>query len=104
MKYDITQPLVLFNGVSPTVGTSEAARPMTLRDALEFACVNASAELAKTGEQKLKFFTILERVHDAALDVELSAEDVALIKKSAGELYTIPMVGALYKALEGAQG
>ena len=104
MKYDVTQELMLFNGQTAKMNDGEVQRDMTLRDAIEIACLNAPNDIVKTGEQKHKLFQVLDRVHSAEDVTELSAEEVTLVKRVAGELFTVALVGAVYKALESAAG
>ena len=53
-----------------------------------------------SGEEKAKRFTLGMKIHSASEPVDVSAEDVALIKKLIGKVYTPLVVGRAYELLE----
>lgn len=100
MKFDMTQPLVGFNG--ETIKKSEEDdSPVTLGETLSMACVNANPQKHADGEAKLKIYRILQKVgiKDVA-EVELVAEEIILLKQLIGDMYGVAVVGAVYDILE----
>jgi len=97
MKYNMEEELVGFDGKPITEGEDDS--PVTLGKVLMMACVNANPQEHKTGEDKLKIYRLLQTVH-AGGDVELTAEEVALLKELVGVIYGVGMVGAVYDCLE----
>jgi len=53
-----------------------------------------------TGEEKLKRFALAKKVHDAPETVDLTAEDIVLIKDCVNKLYTTLIYARLVEALD----
>jgi hypothetical protein len=111
MKYDMNQPLVNYNGqlfTRPVIvdgqpvieGGKAKQEPLTLRNVLESACLNADPQQYNTGTQKMVVFNVLMKVHKADPIADLTAEDVAILKDLVGKQVTVAAVGVVYDALE----
>lgn len=104
MRYDLNQPLLNYNGqlfTRPVVVDGQTKQePLTLRDVLESACLNADPNQHSTGTQKMVIFNVLMKVHKADPVADLTAEDVALLKELVGKQITVAAVGMVYAALE----
>ena len=100
MNYDMQAPLTGFNG-DPIKKSEEDSSPVTLGETLTMACVNASPQKYADGDAKLKVYRVLQKigVKDAG-EVELEAEEVALIKDLIGDMYGVAVVGAVHDLLE----
>jgi len=100
MKFDMTQPLVGFNG-DPIKKSEDDDSPVTLGETLSMACVNASPQKHADGEAKLKIYRVLQKVGEKdAGEVELEAEEISLIKGLVGDMYGVAVVGSVYDLLE----
>jgi hypothetical protein len=102
MKYDVNKPLCNWRGDPLKMSDAKDAAQATLRDVLEFACVNAPADEFRNGKDKWEIHRLLQRVHDAKETVSLEAADVELLKKVVGLVLPVVAVGAVYEALESA--
>jgi hypothetical protein len=98
MKYNVDSPLVGFNG-NAIVQSEQDPSPITLKDTLMMACVNANLQKHSTGEEKLKIYRLLQALN-AGGQVELNAEQVTLLKNLVGDAYGPAVVGSVYDALE----
>lgn len=56
-------------------------------------------ENPETGREKLKKFKLAEKINDGG-EVELTAEDISLIKEKIGKTYATLIVGKSYELLE----
>ena len=101
MKYDLTTPLKSYDGKDIQTGET-AGEVATLRFVLERACINADAQKHAAPDQKYKIYKLLRRVHAADPELELSAEDLTLLKQLVGELFGVNVVGVVYDLLEQA--
>ena len=72
---------------------------------LRMACVNAllaplGQGKSESGMDKVKKYELAKRIY-AADEVELSAEDISLIKERVGTVYPAMIVGQVFEMLEG---
>lgn len=105
MKYDISIQLHSFNGAPfvqniTAVDGTISQTVMFFKDMLENALVNADPQEFNTAEKKLEIYRLLQKIHSADSEVNLSAEEVATIKKVVAKNMTITALGAIYDALE----
>jgi hypothetical protein len=63
------------------------------------ASLCASVDRA-TGEEKLRRYTLAEKISNAGDEIELTAEEVSLIKKMIGLAMPTEIVGYAYKVLD----
>jgi len=72
---------------------------------LRMAMVNAvlSPVERESGMDKVKKYELAKRIHYATDDVELSAEDITLIKERVGEVFPVLIVGQMFNILEGKE-
>lgn len=73
---------------------------VSLKRLLCQALVNGVQDERPTAEEKLKRFEILTKIHAATDVVELTAEDITVLKKIVGAAYPTLAVGQIYKLLE----
>lgn len=81
-------------------------RDITMVFTLQRACVKAllseTQESQKESiESKMERSRLADRIYDADGDIEVSAEEIALIKKKMNEIYGALVVGQAYRMLEG---
>ena len=100
MKFNMQAPLIGFNG-DPIRKSEEDDSPVTLGETLSMACVNASPQKHADGVAKLKIYRVLQKigVKDAE-EIELEAEEIALLKDLVGDMYGVAVVGAVEDLLE----
>jgi hypothetical protein len=69
---------------------------------VRMALVNAilSPVQQETGMEKVKKYELAKKIHDQD-EVELSMDDIELIKDRVGEIYAPVVVGQLYSLLSG---
>ena len=78
----------------------QAKEPYTLRRGMINALLGVlQGDEKLNGEQKLKLFRLAETV-EGNDEVELSAEDLALIKERIGRGMSAALLGSLYAAIE----
>lgn len=53
-----------------------------------------------SGDEKVKRFKLAQRIHDAAGEVDISAEEITLLKSLIAKAYTALVVGQAYAILE----
>ena len=71
------------------------------RLAVNALLANYNDEPALSGEDKVKRFKLAQQINDADGDVEVTAEQVALLKSLIAKGYTPLVVGQAYEILEG---
>jgi hypothetical protein len=104
MKYDLKIGLISYDGKPFTrtdnLQDGQTPEPLTLKDVLISACVNADPHEYNDTDKKLAIFEILMRLHEAKQFVDLSAEQVSVLKKLVGKQLTVIAVGAVCRILE----
>ncbi len=86
---------------SAKIIAEETGKPLTLSSiAVEALQAQFDDERQLSGDDKLKRWKLAVKVHGAAEPVELSAEDIALIKRLVGKAYSAAVVGPAFLALE----
>lgn len=70
---------------------------------LKMAMVNAilSPVERESGMDKVKKYELAKKIHDATDEVELSVEDVSLIKERVGDVFPALITGQVWSMLEG---
>ena len=98
MKIQITKPLVQFNGqpIMDVDGNGNAV-PATVKMALVNAVL--APERDEKGIQKIQKYELAKRLYQAEKEVEVTAEEVVLMKKRVEELYAPLIVGQLAELL-----
>jgi hypothetical protein len=96
MKIKINETLLGVDGVQPLQG--EQGRNLTLKD----ICISSVLTPMQddTQEQKFKKWEIFKRLRDADAIVELSAEEISIIKKAMGKLSPPLVMGQCFELLE----
>lgn len=112
MKYDMKQPLIGFNGKDIKKGPQQDPEDpdkmlpddgsaVTLGETLSMACVNANPQKYQDGPSKLKVYRVLQKVGAVdAEELELTAEEITLLKALVGDMYGVAVVGAVEDILE----
>lgn len=100
MKYSVTQFLTAFDGQVIKDGPLPESPPAQLKKTLEVACINANPQEFNTGEQKYSVYKLLQKIHVAEEEVDLTSEEVTLLKRLVGGCYPVAIVGVVYDILE----
>jgi hypothetical protein len=100
MVIDVSKNLVQLNG-QPIMDMDEQgnAVPATVKNALVNAVL--SPEQNEKGTQKVQKYELAKKLYRAEKDVEVTAEEVVLIKKRVEELFAPLIVGQIVELLEG---
>ncbi len=101
MKITLADTLIKYDGEDmKETGPEGDLQDMTVRKALEIACLSADPAKYKTGDQKYEIYQMLRRIStkDEALDLE--AKDVVLLKELIGAIYGPAVVGSVYDLLD----
>lgn len=111
MKRNLQTPLHFLDG-KPLVeavktGTDETGkdiieqRPITLAGiAVNALLAQHEDERALAGADKVKRYKLAQKIHDAAGEMDVTAEDVALLKTLIGKTYPPLLVGLAWQILE----
>jgi len=96
MKVKIETALTGIDGVETLKG--DKGRPLTIKDII----VNSVLTPLQDDDEKKKFekYEIFKKVRDAKSEVELSIEQIALIKKSIGKIQPPLIMGQCFEILE----
>ena len=96
MKVKIETALIGIDGVETL--KSDKGRPLTIKDII----VNSVLTPLQDDDEKKKFekYEIFKKVRDAKSEVELSIEQIALIKKSIGKIQPPLIMGQCFEILE----
>lgn len=101
MKRNLNQVLVTLAGKPIPVSAEPGSELLTLRTVSVNALLSSfDEERALPGAAKLERYQLATRINAADGDIELSAEEVALLKQLIGKAYTVLVVGQAYLALE----
>jgi hypothetical protein len=95
---DFTVVLVGLDG-KPLV--AEPGLPMTLGDAVSSALVSPFKDESPSGQEKVKRWALALRVH-AAKDIELTADDITMIKNLVAKAFGPLIVGQVWEILDPA--
>jgi hypothetical protein len=95
VKVNFSQVLIDLEG-SPIV---DNGKPVTLGAITAQALLAADPNTPESGDDKARAYDIATRVYRAG-EVEVSVEDVALMKKKIGQFMTAIVVGQTFRMLE----
>lgn len=102
LAVDFTAPLNQLDG-HPFVGPDGKDVATTLGSVAETALLSAyQDEPNLSPEDKVKRFALAEKIHLHPTDAQLTAEDVALIKKLVGKSFNALIVGEAWRLLDPA--
>lgn len=96
MKIDFSQKILDFKD-EPVV---DAGKDLTLSSACMTALNIVKKEDTSTGDQKFKKYELSMRIKDGGV-VDISTEEIVLIKAIVGEIYVPLLVGRIFDLLEG---
>lgn len=101
MKIDVTQTFKTLSGqVLKDVDENKQAVDATLRLAIVNSLLAPSKAKEESGIEKVKKYELAKRVYVGG-EVELSAEEITLIKEGIGRLFQPIIVGQAFDMLEG---
>ena len=102
MLIDVNRVLVQMNG-TPLMDTDSEGK--AIEATVKVALVNAalSPEQKDTGVQKVQKYELARKMYQSESAVELSVEDVAMLKKRVEEVYPPLICGQLCAMLEGKE-
>ncbi|RIY03269.1 hypothetical protein D3218_00390 [Aureimonas flava] len=98
MKQDFLRPLVQFNGEPMSFRKDEAGVPVaaTLADlaveALLSQRMDGGMPQTMSGNDHLTAYKLAERIHDADAPIDVTVEEVALVKRRISEHFVQPLV------------
>lgn len=101
MRIDVSRPMYDYKGTPIKIGNTEEDDQATVKDLLEFVLVQTRSPDYQEGEKKYRLYQLLGKIHKAEGVIDIKAEEVATIKHLAGPMLNVPILGALYDALEG---
>ena len=105
MKISLDEALVGYDGKEIKEGAGENRTTVTIRKALEIACLSADPTKWKTGDQKYVVYRMLKRIsNEDAVELEFDAKDVVLLKELIGNIYGPAVVGVVYDLLDPESG
>lgn len=98
MRFDLSKILLERNGEA-VKGPEE--KPLTVNGAVVIALDILASQEKLSGEEKVKRFKLACRIHGEVLPIELSPEEVTLIRKLVNEAFPSPLVvGQVWEELE----
>lgn len=104
MRYDVSLKMKDHRGRNMAIEADAEGKPKgeaELRNVIELLCIApAASDVAKSVDEKLKLYRILQRTIAAKPILELEAGEVDLLKRVAAVLYPALMLGVLYDTLE----
>ncbi len=100
MKIELNKVLKGFDGKEIMDQPGPDAAAVTVRKALEIACLSADPAEWKTGDQKYEVYAVLKKVGAAEEEIEFNATEVVLLKKLIGAVYGPGVVGVVYDLLD----
>ena len=100
MKIALNDLLLSYDGTEVKERDGPDAAPITIRKALEIACLSADPNKWKTGDQKYEVYAILKRVFASDGDIEFNAAETLLLKELIGAVYGPGVVGVVYDILD----
>ena len=98
---DFTQQITQFDG-SDLTGTDGKPTRLTLEAVAENALLGTyNDEQNLSGEEKLKRYHLAMKIYDHKSDAELSAEELALVKRLIAKSYNTLVMGRAWELLDG---
>ena len=95
MKRNFNQELTTFSGEKmKSVDGSTATAKSVIIDAL------LADDRQLSGTDKMKHFALAEKIHKSDDSVELSTEDLTIIKGAVGKIFAPMVVGQVYRIIE----
>lgn len=95
---------VFYNEKNEPILNLPVEAPWTLQNALEAAMIETPHRDPGpiTADDKLARYALWQKLKAAEFEITISPEDVALLKKAAGALYTPLFYGQLVEMLDGS--
>lgn len=101
MKINVAQQFKEIDGTPATTGDDKKL-PFLLRKVLVEALLLNYNDETPSGEDKVTRYELAVKIQAADGELEVKAEEVALMKKLVGKAYATIIVGQAWKMLEGA--
>ena len=100
MKRNFDKVLTTFEGEEMKIAENKMA---TARVVIDDALLAEDPKMS--GTEKMKNFVLAEKVHKTpnGESVELSTEELTIIKNSVGKIYKPLVVGQVYRIIEGEE-
>jgi hypothetical protein len=99
MKYETATPLLDIDGATKL--NDGKGTDLTFRHIARLVLVSNDE---KEGEQKYKHYVLAQKIEQANGAVELTAEEVASIKKLVGQMMPVVVVGRMFDLLDQRTG
>lgn len=99
MKYNVLTQLTSIDGTLMRQGPTENDPEATLRDILVQACAGADPRKHTEGREKYEIYQLMKKIHDND-EVDISSEEITLLKTLVGEAFSVVVVGPIYDLLE----
>jgi len=98
MKIKLDQKIMSVDGIK-ALSNQETKCDMTLKD----VCINSILQPEKddTGIQKMEAYELFVKLRNCQTEIELTAEEIAQIKKKIGLIYMPLILGQAFNMLEG---
>jgi len=87
----------------PAVKAQPAVNATLGKMMIESLLVTFKDEENLSGEEKLKRWQLAIKIKNAEVTVEMTVEEIALVKKLVGKAYSTIIVGQVWELLEGAE-
>lgn len=101
MKIQLDEILLSYDDKEVTEADGDGGiQPISVRKALEIACLAADPTKWKTGEQKYEVYSLLKRISAAGAELEFSAPETVMLKELIGGVYGPGVVGVVYDLLD----
>lgn len=100
MKIALNEVLRSYDGKEVKDSQGDEAAAVTVRKALEIACLSADPTKWKTGDEKYEVYSVLKKVSDAEEEIEFNAAETVLLKELIGNIYGPGVVGVVYDLLD----
>ena len=103
MQIDVTQAVMGYDGEPlemPPQKPGEEVKPLTLRKALCDSLMGSFKDEEKvSGEDKVKRFSLAQKVHKCEGEFEFNMNDLDLCKKMVAKMYATVVSGAVWAML-----
>ena len=113
MRFRVNDPLVNYAGqvftrpVQNPDGTqvlddkgAPVQEPLLIKNVLATACLSADGPQYANGVQKMVVFNLLMKINQAINIVDLSSEEVSILRDLVGRQLSVAAVGAVYAILD----
>lgn len=99
----------IINDLDGTPIMGPGGKPLTFRSAMVQGLAHENppnprtGEQSETGEARFRRWSIANKIQNAESEVELSVEDVSLVKTKTGEAFIMVVVGPVWTLIESSK-